>query len=459
MSNASNPSAGQAHGSSRRDFLKGSAGVIATATLANALMPSGVYAKGDDTLKIALIGCGGRGSGACDQALNTSPAGGVKLIAVADAFEDQARSALKNLSQQHKDAVDVKDDHIFVGFDAYEKALAAGPDVVILATPPGFRPIHFEAAVKAGKNIFMEKPVSTDAPGIRKVLAAAEEAKKKNLKVAVGLQRHHQAPYIDIIKRLQDGELGEIILTKAYWNGTRPWVRRRAELAARKEKEGKGPLTEMEYQMRNWYYFNWVCGDHINEQHIHNLDVINWLKNGHPVKAQGVGGKQVDVGPDSGEIYDHHMIEFTYPDGSVLLSECRHQPGTWQSVSEHAYGTKGYADISAHSMKFKDGTTWKSKAGGGNPYQVEHDDLFAAIRADKPYSEAEYGAHSTMTAIFGRMATYSGKEVHWDDALNKGFDIMPKKFSFDADPPTKPDKDGLYPIPTPGKTLAYEGQK
>jgi predicted dehydrogenase len=425
---------------SRRDFLKSSAGIVAATTLAGSMLSSSVYAGGDETIKIALIGCGGRGSGACNQALKTGNK--VKLIAVADAFEDNARGALSNLKAEHPD-IDVADDHIFSGFDAYQKAIAAGPDMVILATPPGFRPIHFEAAVAAGKHVFMEKPVSTDAIGIRRVLAAAEEAKKKNLKVGVGLQRHHDAKYIETIKRIQDGQMGKLELMRVYWNGDRPWVRPR-----------KPDQTEMEYQMRNWYYFNWLCGDHINEQHIHNLDVANWVKNGPPARAQGQGGRQVHTGRDSGEIYDHHSVEFTYPDGMTLMSMCRHMPGCWNDVSEHAHGPGTYAHISSGAINSSDGTKWKFRPATKptDPYEQEHIDLQAAILADKPYSEAEYGAHSTMTAIMGRMATYSGKEIKWEDALNSNVGVMPTMFDFHADPPTLPDANGNYPIPTPGVT-------
>jgi predicted dehydrogenase len=436
---------------SRRSVLKAST-VIATSAMASSFIARNAHAAaGNETLKIGLIGCGGRGSGAAGQALSTE--GPVQLVAVADAFEDNAKHGLSGLKKAHGDKVQVKDEAIFAGFDAYKKLIDFGVDVCVIATPPGFRPIHFEYAVQQGKHVFMEKPVSTDAPGVRRVLAAAQEAKKKNLKVAVGLQRHHQAEYIDTIKRIQDGDLGQLILLRAYWNGDRPWVRPRAKL-----KEAKPDLTEMEYQMRNWYYFNWLCGDHINEQHIHNLDVINWVMNGHPVSAQGVGGRQVYGGPDQGEIFDHHMIEFTYADGTKMLSECRHQPKCWNQVAEFAHGTKGSCNIGGGQMDFYDGKKWKSAAKGKNPYQQEHDDFFAAIRQDKPYSEAEYGAHSTLTAILGRSATYSGEIVTWDDLLNKGFNIMPKDFDFHAQPPTLPDENGLYAVPKPGVTKVYEGQ-
>jgi myo-inositol 2-dehydrogenase/D-chiro-inositol 1-dehydrogenase len=427
--------------SSRRDFLKGSAGIVAGAAAAGAILPAGgVFAAGaDETIKIGLVGCGGRGTGACGQALKTK--GPVKLVAIGDAFEDNAKGALRTLKNELSERVDVAEDKIFHGFDAYKQVIDSGVDLVILATPPGFRPMHFEYAVDKGKNIFMEKPVAVDAPGVRQVLAAAEKAKQKNLKVGVGLQRHHSARYNDTVKRIQDGAIGDLTLIRVYWNDAGVWVRPR--------KPGQ---TEMEYQMRNWYYFCWLSGDHITEQHIHNLDVANWVKGAYPAKAQGQGGRQVRTGKENGEIYDHHFVEFTYPDGTVMLSQCRHQPDTWRSVSEHAHGTKGTADISGFRMTTRDGKDWKSSARGGDDYQVEHDHLFDAIRNNKPYNEAENGAKSTMTSIFGRMATYSGQEIKWDDAINSKIALRPEGYTFDSKPPTTPDAEGWYPIPMPGRT-------
>ena len=430
---------------SRRDFLKKTSTAVVGGTLLSGLSIERVaHAAGDDTLRIALIGCGGRGSGAADQALST--AGNTKLVAMADAFADRLDDSLKNLKNQHAEKVQVADDKRFVGFEAYKEAIALA-DVVILATPPGFRPIHFEEAIRQGKHVFMEKPVATDALGVRRVLAAAEEAKKKNLKVGVGLQRHHQVGYLETLKRLHDGAIGEINAMRCYWNGTTPWVHPRAEL----EKHHGRKLTEMEYQMRNWYYFVWLCGDHIVEQHIHNLDVINWVKQGHPVRAQGMGGVEVRKGPDYGEIFDHHAVEFEYADGSRCFSYCRHINGCWDSVSEYAIGTKGSVDISGHTIRGEN--AWRFKGGGKNPYQQEHDDLFDAIRNNKPYNEAENGAHSTMTAIFGRMANYSGKMIEWDEAINSKISVMPKHFAFDAEPPVKPRPDGWYDHAVPGKTV------
>jgi len=432
---------------SRRSFLKRSSTAVAGGALLSAL-PIERFAYGavspGDTLRIALVGCGGRGSGAADQALSTS--GDVKLVAMADAFENNLEAGLKQIARKHEGKVDVKPDAKFVGFDAYKKAIAMA-DVVILATPPGFRPIHFEEAVRQGKHIFTEKPVAVDGPGVRKFLAAAAEAKKKNLKVGVGLQRHHQAPYIETVQRLQDGAIGDITSMRVYWNGTTPWLKKREDL----EKQAGRKLTEMEYQMRNWYYFVWLCGDHIVEQHIHNLDVANWVKKGHPIRAHGTGGCEGRKGPDYGEIFDHHAVEFEYADGSRVFSQCRHINGCWSSVSEYAVGTRGTCDVSGYTIR--GANPWRYKAEGGkNPYQQEHDDLFAAIRDDKPYNETEYGAHSTMTAILGRMATYSGKVIEWDQALNSDVDVMPKQFAWDAEAPVLPGEDGMYPRAVPGKT-------
>jgi myo-inositol 2-dehydrogenase/D-chiro-inositol 1-dehydrogenase len=294
----------------------------------------------------------------------------------------------------------------------------------------------------------MEKPVAVDAPGVRKVLAAAEEAKRKNLKVGVGLQRHHQSIYVDTIKRLQDGAIGDIVSMRAYWNDAGVWVRSRKELA---EKLGRQP-TEMEYQMRNWYYFNWLSGDHINEQHIHNIDVINWVKRGHPIRAQGMGGRQVRTGIDHGEIYDHHFVEFEYADGSRLFSQCRHIPGCWSSVSEHVQGTKGSCEINRGVIRGENAWSWRKPEKPTDAYQQEHDDLFDAIRNDKPFNEAFYGAESTMSSVLGRMCTYSGKMIEWDEAIKSQIDLMPKVFAWDAPPLVLPDSDGRYPIAVPGKT-------
>ncbi len=434
---------------SRRGFLKTSSAAVAGGALLGALAPERFAhaASGTDELKVALVGCGGRGSGAANQALSTYTIGPVKLVAMSDVHEDRLTSSLNNLQKQHADRVDVPKERQFIGFDAYKKAIEVA-DVVILATPPGFRPMQFEAAVKAGKHVFMEKPVASDAAGVRQVLAAAEEAKKKGLKVGVGLQRHHQAGYIETVKRLHEGAIGDIVAMRAYWNGNRPWQKKRADLNKQYGKE----LTEMEYQLRNWYYFTWLSGDHIAEQHIHNLDVINWVKKAHPVKARAMGGREIsNGGADDGEIYDHFAVQFEYEDGSICYSECRHQPGCWNSVSEYAQGTKGKSVISAHQIFADD--QWRYKAEGAkDPYQQEHDDLFTAIRQNKDFNEAVYGAESTMTSILGRMAAYSGKELEYSKALASKIELLPESLAWDAKPRVLPGADGLYQRAIPGKT-------
>jgi len=411
----------------------------AAVTAAAVSVAQAANASGNDSLKIALIGCGGRGSGAAGQALNVP---GTKLVAMADAFKDRLESSLKNLKEAHSASVDVPPERQFIGFDAHKQAIALA-DVVILATPPGFRPIHFEEAVRQGKNIFMEKPVAVDGPGIRKVLAAAEEAKRKNLKVGVGLQRHHQPGYLDTLKRLHDGAIGDIHTLRVYWNDGGVWVNPR--------KDGQ---TEIEYQMRNWYYFNWLCGDHINEQHIHNLDVGCWIKNGYPVRVNGMGGRQVRNGKEFGEIYDHHACEYEFADGARMFSQCRHIRGAWSSVSEHCVGTKGSSDVSGHIIRATGSDAWRFRSDKKvDPYQQEHDDLFAAIRANLPYNEAFNGANSTLTAIMGRMATYSGTVVEREAALNSQINLMPDRFDWNATPKSLPDANGFYPIAVPGKTV------
>jgi predicted dehydrogenase len=428
---------------SRRAFLRNSSLLVAGTAIATSQVQiaRGAHAYGSDTIKVGMVGCGGRGSGAANQAMNTM-GGQVKIVAMADAFPDRLAQSLRGLTSQHKDKVEVPKDKQFVGLNAYKDLLQSDIDMVILATPPGFRPLHFEAAVQAGKHIFAEKPVAVDAAGVRRFLAANEEAKQKGLAVAIGLQRRHERKYMETVKAIQDGAIGDLILARAYWNGRKPWFKTR--------QEGQ---TEMEYQMRNWYNFVWTCGDHIVEQHIHNLDVINWIKNDYPATAQGQGGCMLRE-KDFGEIYDHHFVEFTSGDGTTLLSQCRHQPDTWQSVSEYVHGTKGRADVSGSKIYDADGKMIHNFANrGGDGHQQEHHDLFAELRAGKLPQEGEWGAKSTMTAIFGRMATYSGKLLKWDECLNSEVVESPveKYTSFQDEPPHKPGPDGWYALPIPGK--------
>lgn len=429
---------------SRRDFIRRSSLLVAGGAMAaNTLnLAKTAHAFGSDTIRVGLIGCGGRGTGAAIQALNT--AGSTRLVALADVFEDRIQAAYRACNGQHKEKVEVPKERMFLGFDSYKQLLQSDVDIVILATPPGFRPLHFEAAVAAGKHVFMEKPVATDPAGVRRVLAAAEEAKKRNKAVAVGLQRRHERKYMATVQAIQDGVIGDIVLARAYWNGTRPWFKPRQE-----------KWSELEYQLRNWYYFNWICGDHINEQHIHNLDVINWIKNGYPTKAQGMGGLVNMEEQKSGEIFDHHFVEYTYGDGTMLYSQCRHQPNCWNAVSEHVHGTKGSADVSGAKIYDAAGKVLHDFGKlGGDGHQQEHHDLFKDIRDGKIAAEGEWGAKSTMTAILGRMATYSGKVIGWDDALKSELIIAPvdRLTKMDDEAPVQPLPGGGYQVPYPGKT-------
>lgn len=439
-----NPENLKNHHQSRRSFVKNST-LLAGGMLAAPLLSKANFFSGSEAvIKIALVGCGGRGTGAAVQALSTKQ--NVQLVAMADAFRDRLDGSLKNITEEigdKKGRVAVKEENKFVGFDAYKKAIALA-DVVILATPPGFRPIHFEEAVKQGKQIFMEKPVATDPAGIQRVLAAAQIAKAKKLNVVVGLQRRYQTSYRELIKRVQDGAIGEIVAAQAWWNNDGVWMHPR-----------QPQWTEMEYQMRNWYYFNWLCGDHITEQHIHNLDVINWALDAYPVKAQGMGGREVRKGKDYGEIFDHHYVEFHYGDGAILNSQCRHIKGTMSKVDELLIGTKGKVFCDEARITDNKGKTIYQfdKKTENQPYQAEHDELFAAVaKGEFKFQDAERAAKSTMTSILGRMATYSGQVIDWDKAINSGINIMPQKYAFDATPPILPDANGLYPVAIPGVT-------
>lgn len=436
---------------SRRDFIKTSAALTGGAMLGGLPLAQAANSLTDDSIKVALIGCGGRGTGAALQALLAKP--NVRLVAMADAFRNRLDEAYKSLTSDDvadrdgvegalKNRIDVPEERKYTGFDAYQKAMRHA-DVVILATPPGFRPTHFAEAVEQGKQVFMEKPVATDAPGIRKVLAAAEKAKQKRLNVVVGLQRHYQTVYRQWVDMLQQGVIGDIVSSRVYWNMGALWVNPR-----------QPKMTEMEYQMRNWYYFNWLCGDHIVEQHVHNIDVSNWVKQAYPVRAHGSGGRQLRIGPDYGEIFDHHTVEFEYADGSRMFSQCRQMPGTRDSVTEGFHGTNGSAPWPGRIQTRSGYTIWNhDDKNDPNPYQVEHDELFEAIsKSEYKFADAENAAKSTMTAIMGRLATYSGQLIEWDAALQSNIDLMPAKLAWDAQPKLMPGAGGLYACAVPGVT-------
>ena len=430
--------------STRRTFCKQTAaattGILASTLPLDAM--SNVY--DNKKLKLALIGCGGRGSGAAVQALTADDK--VELYAMADAFRDRIDSSLNGI-KEHFDGsknIDVKEKNMFTGFDAYKKAIDLC-DVVILTTPPGFRPLHFEYAINNDKHVFMEKPLATDAPGIRKVLEVAKIAKDKKLNVVVGLQRHYQDKYITLYNKVVNGDIGKIVSGQVYWNDGGVWVKKR-----------KSSQSELEYQMRNWYYFTWLCGDHILEQHIHNIDVANWFIGDYPISAQGMGGREVRNGIDHGQIFDHHFVEFTYASGAVVSSQCRHQTGTASRVDEVFQGSNGsvvtgkgeMTDLSGN-IKYKYPNKWNEDP---NPYQVEHDKLFQSIRNNEVINDVEYGAKSTMTAIMGRMATYTGKKITWDQAINSKEMLVPNNLTWNSTPPTLPDDNGKYLVAIPGKT-------
>ncbi|MGX1929330.1 Gfo/Idh/MocA family protein [Flagellimonas sp. 2504JD4-2] len=432
---------------SRRSFVKttglATGGILASSIPFEAMAQTGKVEK----LKLAVVGCGGRGTGATVQALTADK--DVELVAMADAFQDRLEGSLSAI-QEHFDGerkINVKEKNRFTGFDAYKKAIDLA-DVVVLATPPGFRPQHFEYAISQDKHVFMEKPVATDPAGVRRVLKAAKLAKEKKLNVVVGLQRHYQKKYTTLYDQVKQGAIGKITSGQVYWNGGGVWVRER--------QEGQ---SELEYQMRNWYYFNWLCGDHILEQHIHNIDVANWFIGEYPTMAQGMGGRQVRNGKDHGEIFDHHFVEFTYPSGAMVSSQCRHQRGCHNRVDEAFQGSNGSVVISkgiisdlSGAEKFNYSDVNQSQQDP-NPYQVEHDRLFAAIRTKSELlADGENGAKSTLAAIMGRMATYSGDIITWDQALNSDIQLVPDNLNWDSEAPTLPDADGNYKIPVPGVT-------
>ena len=427
----------------RREFVKKTALASSAILSAPLALDAMVKVKRESKLKLALIGCGGRGSGAAVHALTADD--NVDLVAMADAFADRIETSLIGI-QEHFEGekkIRVKEKNRFVGFDAYKKAINLA-DVVILTTPPGFRPYHFEYAIQNGKHVFMEKPLATDPVGIRKVLDTAKIAKAKKLNVVVGLQRRYQKSYIELKKKIDQGAIGKIRSGQVYWNDAGVWVKKR--LAGQ---------TELEYQMRNWYYFNWLCGDHILEQHIHNIDVANWFIGDYPIYAQGMGGRQVRKGKDYGEIFDHHFVEFTYPSGAVISSQCRHIPGTMSRVDEVFQGTKGSIEIGKGEITDLEGRSQYKYPRLGqdpNPYQVEHNLLFKSIREGKVIADAENGAMSTLTAILGRMATYTGKKITLEQAMNSKLQLMPEEVTWDTLPPSLPDVNGKYAIPTPGKT-------
>ena len=398
---------------SRRSLLR-----AGSAAAAGALAPrfafSIVRPPQERRLRFGLIGCGGRGTGAAEDCLNAAP--NVEVVALADAFKDRLAGCREHLLSLNHPGFKVAEERCFVGLDSYRRLLECDLDLVLLASPPGFRPVHFEAAIAAARHVFMEKPVAVDPPGIRRVLAAGEQAGTKGLAVVAGTQRRHESKYVETVRRIHEGAIGRIVAGRCFWNQGGLW-----------SHDKKPDWTDVEWQMRNWLYFTWLSGDHIVEQHVHNLDVMNWVLRAHPVSAVAVGGRQVRIEPRFGHIYDHFCVDYEYPGGVHVTSMCRQQPGTDGWVAEAVVGTEGRADPSAW-IEGKD--PWKFQGEPGSPYVQEHTDWLASIRAGAPLNETRAVAESTLTAILGREAAYTGKKLAWEEVLNSPLDLTPPGLAF-----------------------------
>ncbi len=438
---------------SRRQFLKHTTGTLAGAALLHAINVRS-YAAEDHTINVALVGCGGRGTGAAVNALSTQ--GPVKLVAMADLFADRLQSSLQSLAGQFANQVDVPQERQFLGMDAYQQAIAAVAPrgVVLLATPPAFRPLHFEHAVKADCHVFMEKSFAVDAPGIRRVLATGQEATRRNLKVAGGLMSRHYKPLEQIIERIHDGAIGDVITCWAY--------REHGHVGLSPKTPGQ---SELEHQIRNYSCFTWTNGSFILDWLIHNLDVCCWVKGSWPVQAQGQGGRQVrDTHDIKDQLFDHYAVEYEFPDGTRLFAQGRHMDGCWGFFGDVIHGAKGCAELGegiADPKLFKgfrrdpDAVIWRFEGTPANQYQVEHDRLFEAIRQDLPYNETERCAYAAMTGILGRMAAETGTMVTWDQAMASTVELAPglDHYTLESEPPVRPDANGNYPVAMPGITV------
>ncbi len=425
---------------SRRDFIRASAGAAAATWVAGCAAPDrrtgpGILAgRTPGPIRVGVIGCGGRGTGAAIDCINA--ADDVQIVALADLFQDRLDGCREALAKYEKPS-QIRDDRCFVGFDAYKELLACDDvNLVILAAPPGFRPPHLEASVAAGKHIFTEKPVGVDPVGIRRVIAASDRAAANGLAIVAGTQRRHQQSYLEAIKRIHDGMIGEIVAAECYWNQGGLWVREREE-----------GWTDMEHQCRNWLYYDWLSGDHIVEQHVHNLDVINWAMGGPPVRCVGMGGRQARTEEKYGNIYDHFCVEYEYANGARVLSMCRQIDGTSERVSERLVGTRGHARLDGnHNAEITRGRkVWKYEGPTPNMYVVEHTNLIRSIRAGRPLNEGRRVAISTLTAIMGRVSAYTGREVSWNWLMNSSqLDLSPGKYEFGDL--------AIRPVPIPGQT-------
>ena len=420
----------QGGGSTRRDFIR-SAGAAAVATTVVSSLDSlvGAYAAGTDEIRVGLVGCGGRGTGAAGNVLKA--ASGVRIVALADAFRDRLDECRQTLAKEHADTATVAEDHCFVGLDAVQQLLKTDVNYVILATPPGFRPGHIKAAIEAGKNIFAEKPVAVDAAGVRACLGMADEITKRGIAMAAGTQYRHFDPYIQSMKRIHEGSIGTVTAARAYYNTSELWKRDR-----------KPEWTELENQMRNWLYYTWLSGDHIVEQFIHNIDAMNWGLQGHPIRAIGTSGRQVRTAPEYGHIYDHFAVVYEYDNGVFCTAMCRQQNGTDKKVANEFTGTKGSALVLPNYV-INGPNAWKYEGEPNDMYVQEHTDLIASIRAGKPLNELKQVAESSLTAVMGRMSAYSGKTITWEQAMNSPESLMPETLTWGPMP--------VPAVPQPGQ--------
>lgn len=391
----------------RRTFLKSTgAAVIGGAAALNVGLANSTFARSKNTLKVGLVGCGGRGTGAATQALRADP--DVVLTAMADVFQDRLDQSYDNLLKIHPEKVKVEKENKFIGFDAYKKVMESDVDVVLLATPPGFRPDHLIAAVDAGKHIFCEKPMAVDAPGVRKVLDAAKKAKEKSLSLVSGFCLRYDLQKKALFGRVQDGEIGEIMTVSSTRNGGELWYKPR-----------QPEWTNMENQMRNWYYYNWLSGDFIVEMIVHSMDMMSWVMGDKiPVRATGTGGRQSRVDERWGNIYDHFAIEYEYENGVKGINFCRQQNGCSTKNTVEVVGTQGRAFYGGDRHEITGKNKWKYQGEKNDIFQAEHDALFASIREGKPMNDGEWMANSTMMAILGRMVAYSGQTITWEEAFN-----------------------------------------
>ncbi len=411
--------------STRRDFLKAAGVTGAAAMAANLGLLSNVHAQGTDVIRVGLVGCGGRGTGAAAQCVQGGP--NVHLVAMGDAFRDRLDGARNNLMRDEnlRGRIDVPAERCFVGLDAYERVIGCS-DLVILATPPGFRPGHIRAVVNARKHLFTEKPVAVDGPGVRTVLTAFEDANRHRLSCVAGTQRRYQTSYLESMRRIHGGDLGTITSARCYWNQGGLWHRARTP-----------GMSDLEWQLRNWLYFTWLSGDHIVEQHVHNLDVVNWALQAHPERCSSLGGRQQRTGPEFGQIYDHFATDFTYPNGVHVTSMCRQIVGTPNNISEAVVGTQGsWSSAGRHSIRGQQ--PWTFRGRDNNPYQEEHVKLINSIRQSQPINDLRNVAHSTLTAIMARNSAYTGRDVTWDQALNDERSLMPPRLAWDMTLPVPP---------------------